>query len=483
MNATFYTFAKKENSTKRPASGSGTQYGIYLKDATGILSPQIEIHYSGAGDPSAFNYAYIGDFERYYFVREWTYNKGIWTAQLEVDALASWKDFIGASTLYVTRAAAAWNNRVVDNLFPMIEPCKMIGQMYQSPWTGNDLVVGAIGCANTLGAQARGAVNYYALDDVQTAFLCFYLMHLPEVGTGASYIQQLETFLGNALSESVKAQLDPIKYLTYAHRYPFNITQSYEMTSEIDIGKFALTGFAQGTVRRLTDIAVQVLGPISVPVPQHPQAATRGQYLNTAPYSQYILDFPPFGRFDMDGAKMIGATGLECTVFVDLVTSAAVLEVRAVFGDGTSTYMGTFNGSVGADLQLAQITTDYLGAAVSGLKDGLGSPLMAVPYVGAVLAGIHAAGTTLSNINWELSTTGANGTYLPYFLHDPMLQMYYYEVADDDVDHHGKPVMQDKVIGSLSGYVQCLDGDIELPSTQQERETIAGYLTGGFFYE
>lgn len=482
MTATFYTFSKKENSTAQPTSG-GTSYGIYLKDATGILSPQVEIHFTGAGDPSAYNYAYIAAFGRYYFVREWTYNKGIWIARLEVDALASWKSYIGGATLYVTRAASAWNNRVVDNLYPMIEPCKMQGQMYVSPWNGSDLVVGCIGCANTLGAQARGAVNYYALDDVQTAFLCFYLMHLPEVGTGASYIDKLETFLGNALSEAVKAQLDPIKYMTSAHRYPFTITQNYEMTSEIDIGKFALTGFAQDTVRRLTDIAVQVLGPISVPIPQHPQAATRGQYLNTAPFSQYILDFPPFGRLDMDGAKMIGATGLECTVFVDLVTSAAVLEVRAVFSDGTSNYMGTFNATIGADLQLAQITTDYIGALSSAVKDGLSSPMTLGSVAGAVAGGIIAAGTALTNIKWELTTTGANGTYLPYYLHDPMLQHYYYEVADDDVDHHGKPVMQDKQIGTLSGYVQCLDGDIDLPSTQQERETISAYLTGGFFYE
>ena len=482
MNVVLYSnFSKKENSTLQP-SGSGTTFDCKLKDATGVLSPQLEFHFA-TGNPGSYNYARINTFGRYYFIREWTYDKGIWIAQLEVDTLATWKSFIGAATLYVTRAASAWNNRAVDNLYPMIEPCKMIGQMYTPIWTGNDLVVGAIGCANTLGAQARGAVNYYALDDIQTAFLCYYLMHLPEVGPGASYIDQLNTFLNNALSESVKAQLDPIKYLTYAHRYPFNITQNYEMTSEIDIGKFALTGFAQDTVRRLTDIAVQTLGPISVPVPQHPQAATRGLFMNTAPYSQYILDFPPFGRLETDGAKMINATGLECTVFVDLVTSAAVLEVRAVFGDGTSNYMGTFNATVGADLQLAQITSDYIGAFAVGLKDGLGSPLMAVPYVGPVLAGIQAAGTTLANIKWELSTTGANGTYLPYYLHDPMLQMYYYEVADEDVDHHGKPVMQDKVIGGLSGYVQCLDGDIDLPSTQQERETVAGYLTAGFFYE
>ena len=259
MNVVLYSnFSKKENSTLQP-SGSGTTFDCKLKDATGVLSPQLEFHFA-SGNPGSYNYARINTFGRYYFIREWTYDRGVWIAQLEVDTLATWKSFIGVATLYVTRAASAWNNRVVDNLYPMIEPCKMIGQMYQSPWTGNDLVVGAIGCANTLGAQARGAVNYYALDDVQTAFLCFYLMHLPEVGTGASYIQQLETFLGNALSESVKAQLDPIKYLTYAHRYPFNITQSYEMTSEIDIGKFALTGFAQGTVRRLTDIAVQETG-------------------------------------------------------------------------------------------------------------------------------------------------------------------------------------------------------------------------------
>ena len=107
LSVTLYEFKKRENSTKRPDS-TVTQitHNAVLKMPTSLLRPEITFDFGLKGNPSYYNYAYISDLgNRYYFIRDWTVGDGhLWTAHLEVDVLASWKNSIGNSTQYVTRS-------------------------------------------------------------------------------------------------------------------------------------------------------------------------------------------------------------------------------------------------------------------------------------------------------------------------------------------------------------------------------------------
>ena len=102
MQATFYQFAKRTNSTKLPSGGQG--FGIDLKAPCNIIDPEIKI--ATQSDPTGFNYCYLPTFSRYYWVKNWTYSDGLWNASLTVDTLASYRDQIGNSTEYVVRSSA-----------------------------------------------------------------------------------------------------------------------------------------------------------------------------------------------------------------------------------------------------------------------------------------------------------------------------------------------------------------------------------------
>ena len=65
----------------------------------------------------------------------------------------------------------------------------------------------------------------------------------------------------------------------------------------------------------------------------------------------------------------------------------------------------------------------------------------------------------------------------------PRLCGIFFKTTNEDNDHYGKPLCQEVQISTLSGYVQCRDGDISLSATQEEREKVSDYLVGGFFYE
>ena len=71
MQVNLYTFSKRENSTKQPTASTATAFTCVLKDASGVLAPTIKLDPT-IGNPRSYNYAYIADFGRYYYVRDWT---------------------------------------------------------------------------------------------------------------------------------------------------------------------------------------------------------------------------------------------------------------------------------------------------------------------------------------------------------------------------------------------------------------------------
>lgn len=75
-----------------------------LRDSCSLLEPVINIESSNV---LRFNYAYIPDFQRYYFVKEITnLRKNIWTLELEVDPLMSFKGDILALDVVVDKQSS-----------------------------------------------------------------------------------------------------------------------------------------------------------------------------------------------------------------------------------------------------------------------------------------------------------------------------------------------------------------------------------------
>lgn len=111
----FWTFNKKKNSTKVPTALPSYTFDCQLKTEATLTEPVIELN---TGSATSCTYAQIGDFGRYYFIREWRYDRGLWTAYLEVDVLASYKSSIGSQTLYVARSASSYDGDIKDMFYP-----------------------------------------------------------------------------------------------------------------------------------------------------------------------------------------------------------------------------------------------------------------------------------------------------------------------------------------------------------------------------
>ena len=51
------------------------------------MAPVIKLDIGLDNSPSGYNYAYIPDFNKYYYVSEWMFEERLWVAYLEEDVL------------------------------------------------------------------------------------------------------------------------------------------------------------------------------------------------------------------------------------------------------------------------------------------------------------------------------------------------------------------------------------------------------------
>ena len=111
LNATFYTFSKRENSTLRP-TGEGAVIPVCLKVPSSIENPTLEIHNANI---AAYNYMYISDYGRYYFItdRE-SIAKDTYIVTCRVDALASFKDEIAGQSVFAEYASYGYSPWLSD---------------------------------------------------------------------------------------------------------------------------------------------------------------------------------------------------------------------------------------------------------------------------------------------------------------------------------------------------------------------------------
>lgn len=116
-------YTSDENNKINKALSNGTILTGTMRDSSSIISPVILVEGSSFNE---YNYAYIPQFDRYYFIKEITnYRNNLWILTLEVDVLMSFKSsilnmhciFIETETTGADRYLSdprVWVNKVKD---------------------------------------------------------------------------------------------------------------------------------------------------------------------------------------------------------------------------------------------------------------------------------------------------------------------------------------------------------------------------------
>lgn len=104
MTITLYNTTSPNNKTNKTLTNATVLTGDF-REETGLLSPVFRVE--GMQNRS-FNYAYIPDFNRYYYIEEYrSLGHNILELQLKVDVLMSYKTSIYTTNAYIERASLA----------------------------------------------------------------------------------------------------------------------------------------------------------------------------------------------------------------------------------------------------------------------------------------------------------------------------------------------------------------------------------------
>lgn len=458
-----HTFAKRDNSTKKPST-SGTEFSCVLKSGSGIMHPTLTFDLGLTNDPSQYNYAYIPAFDRYYFIEEWYFDRALWTATLKVDVLATYKTVIGTSSLYVLRAYSDHDGTVIDNLYPTKTGCTFNKDSENNPWNTTGLFVVGIVTQDA----AFGSMDYYVMDASELRSMCLALTDPTTIIDSAYDFDLMDASAGLQLS-----LVDPMQYIKTCIMLP---VAAADITNLGTSGTINVYRWPAGTGKKVYPTS-RITKTLTFSIIDHPDTSARGNYVNSAPYTNVTLTIPPFGCIDIDSSVTCNALTLTAEIEVDPITGKGILVVSC-----NGIILNRLEAQIGVPISLSSVTRDYIGAASAALGAVGGVVSGMLGNFGGFLGAAAGVGNAAEAIMPRASTIGTTGTFAANHGDCELDFQFFRPVADDPV-HNGRPLCQMKTINTLSGYILVQDGDVAISGTSAEDTMIRNYLESGFYYE
>ena len=465
MVVKFYNFSKRINSTKQP-TGASTDVSVVLKEECSVENPILVL----AGNNFDYNYAYIDDFKRYYFVTDIDIQaNGLVQVALSEDSLASAKSAIGATKAHILRASTGYNADLMDSLCAVETNTQIDAhtKALTSPTFSNT------GCyilsiASSLGVNSEnGFATSYILNKTDIGQIANALMQcpLPDPNNIQNYVLKS---LRSPLEAVISCIWIPIDYtwLTSVNR-----TQAYVIAGDYDLGV--------GTKHVLTQSVFTTTDSITF-TPRY------SDFRAVEPYTNYRLFVPMMGTVDISAREFrepISQGGLPYTFNVDV--AAGTLSLMLYQGGGK---LQIIQSSIAVDCPIAQTSRDMAGYVNSAINVGIGATNIANnpgAIVGMLSSGASMVMSGLSR------TTNIKGSLQGRESINMGAGLVLTEITMDTADPtnanyiaiNGRPLEVVDTISNHSGYILCSNASVDLQGFEGERDTINNYLNTGFYYE
>ena len=454
-----YEFSKRSNSTLRP-SGNGFIADCRTNEPVDLMAPVFKFNMTG---PFNYNYLYVQNWDRYYWIDSWTWDNGIWTCSCSIDPLASWRNSIGNMTEYVLRSSYDFDGDIVDTTYPLQAETEVV-QNFLPDWSVSS---GATGCHVVGIVGANGLVEYYKIDN------------LPEFGAYMFGTNPNSTIWDEIIADDpgvqaggypsfMKAQFNPLQYVVSCIWYPFSIPTTGSKV-HVYFGYFD-SGYQAYKINRSS----YTLFSSRIPLHNHPQY-TRGRYLNYAPYTRLRLSALPWGEVDLDTTKHI-----YLEAWMDPVTGSTKLYIM----NGDSETILVLVGQIGVTEQLSQVLKDNLATVTGGLSAIAGVTQAATGNIlGGIATAVSGIGNAVTAQYPDVSTTGTNGARIAVCPTNIWVTITHQLIVEEDRPNHGRPLCERRKLNSLPGYMVISDPDVSIPATKDEIEAIRNFMVSGFFYE
>lgn len=442
MTLTYWTgFSKRKNSTKQATSGTDVTT-VVLKDDTSIMNPTFDC----IGVPENVNYIYVSAWGRYYFVNNVSH---IGTDRLliecECDVLATYKSNIGSTTAHIERSSAGggWlSDALVVPTDEIVQTDITNGDTLSDlNIYGSDFVVRTVG---------KNGIKSYMLNaaSIQNVFSTYYDVSVFDW-----------TDIMQSIKSLVVALSDPGKYVKSIKWFPFSVASG---TSEIPY-----FGFTAGTAA--VNIAKEQIQ--STAVITKPAAYYNDWRDYDARFTKCSIRFPGVGNIPID-AQYLQET-LSCTYDIDVATGSCKVQLVA----GTK-IIGTFDGMCGVDVPFSGLSGTGGLSAIGEMFGAIGSPTFATDALKGALNVVQGALSPGQNVYNNVGN-------MAEWIQNPFIKMSVVRLGSSEKipAGHGIPDKNNRQISNLSGFILCSGASVNMPGTANEKDTVNGYLNGGFYYE
>lgn len=532
-------FSKKRNSTAIPvlegasANEKKTYTNCLIRTSASVSTPVIDIEEIANSNLYQYNYAYIPEFNRYYFVDDISYNIPFWTISLTVDVLASFRDDILDSREYVLRSASNYDSDLPDSFYPTLP--SMSGTFQTQNYVSNtvkryDSRDGEWWDAIFFNVTAENGAIVVGIVSSSTTGVTYYAFNVRSFNNFLSYVFNLvPSNMPSVDSGIAQALFNPIQYITTVRWFPTLplITNTGGSRTTVNIGGEVVTLDPLDVCYVLNGKNVEDF-KFSLSLPNHPDVANYS-YRNLSPYAQYNLYFQPFGDIPLDSYKIYGSPGIEIKWSMDYTTGATAIKIysqlgnKLVFSDMATlgvpipisslvydtstglvlTGLQFLRGLNGDNISLPKFEINYgvSGATggmsveslaenirkVAGIKDYKLKPLLPsfdnTDNATGLSSVMDAVGTSLG----QVVTKGASSSFLAYNMGFPFIYAWFMKQTEVDVARFGRPLRQNVRLDNLSGFTICGNATVNFYGpqypTDREHSRILAYLNRGFFIE
>lgn len=465
MEALFYNFKKRSNSTKRPG-GDGYYQDILIKEDANITSPTIEIEGEGFYN---YNYVYIPYFKRYYFVRECkSIAYGTYEITLDVDLLGTYGTELVGQNVFMYMSASFYDSGLDDN---RVVPDSDIS--YESAYGDFEIisqitpttfpVYQFLSVANTNGLL-NGIDIFFGLDLINT-----YLRKLTDRNWAQKFstdVQGINPF--DAVNGAWWSPLIPQK----CHTVSSNDAQIYDIN-------------VSGNCLASPDV-LKHHGTVDVPKPSN------RDFRYSSKYVKYYLELPYIGVIDVPTELAYNATKLQYDYAGDCLSG----EISIVPRIG-SVCLGIYSTSLKSDIQMARQSSRGAMAATSTALGGGAGALGGFQLGGVYGAAIGAvAGAAVGSIQGMTAmpkierVSASSGSIALAGCRDQIgqVRLVMAEAASNLSPSvftavAGRPTQKVVAITNGCGYVQTINASASISGYKSEQDRLNAMLDGGVYFE
>lgn len=473
MNATFYSFYKKKNSTAQP-SDSGITVDIKLKDNVSVMNPVFIMQNVNARSCNYFKWN-----NRYYFVTDFIYvTHNLYEVHGTIDTLATYKSQISNYSCFVERCADSnyYDTMINDNY---------VSQKQSAVFKYNRYALGGGTSVMSEGSWILRAIGQGTTD--QSPCVATYVLSTDDMKYVFNFLYG-ESNYGDLLADaSVKVLFDPLKYVISVTYIPMsrNYWGTPTGTDTVKLGWFD-TG--RSCVRLYNEYVEQ----------NHlltfPSGLTYSDWRKfDSAFCKTQLYLPGAGMVDIDPYAL--KDGIWCTYTINANGNVDyVLRLNeSNSGSGSNTVIQSVSGNLGVQIQLTQARPNFEAmvtaatAAISATA-GTAASIASLDFGGGVERAANGLRDTTINAVASMQpiptiTGSQDSPYQALNWHDIILMCRQMDTGSIPTSRLGKPCCKNVQLGNLSGYIKCAGASINAGVTDIEKNIVNGFLNQGFYME